>query len=638
MSKKAGNIFEQFVDKITLVLAGLICLWLLFTHILGGPNTIKYNGQKLAPGHVDSYILNEKATLLDEKLATAPKEDKDYEPKIVAFNSDLKHSIKNVNFDAHFPLPGSSQGKIEPQSRTYRAPKVTKINDVNVALVKMVAYVPTEEVGPKLTYAEVDTKLEDVDLVTVEGQIDITELYSRFRSSFAESAPRADMYNEQYTKPVFAAVQLQRQEMSERQKWNDWQDIPKTKICYLKESLEIPNNISELDYGIEFNLAKFSKVEFRNEILQPAVYDDAIGTIEWISPGFYIERQERLAEQERNKERERLEAEKLRKISESRGVRSGGRKRETSRAPAGGGMPGIGGQQRQPQERTRKETVSRPKGTRTSIDRKLTKEDAPTEEEKFETIKLTEDEDDVSSMEELVFWAHDDTTEPGKQYRYRIRIGIFNPVAGKDCFVEEQKDMQNKVVLWSDFSDATETINIPSRLAIFPTDIREIDKSVTVQVSKYQLGQWHSEDFKIRPGEIIGKVVANALIEESKTSNLELNPKEIDYSTGAVYIDAVRVNEWSGAGVLRPKDYYKMLYTRQGNNIEYLVIKSRYWSATLVASFKEIKKMQTDEALKLQQRGTRKGYGGRQQGQDQMMGPEGMPMPGMMGGLPDGRR
>jgi hypothetical protein len=621
MSKKSGNIFVQFIDKIILAASGLICILLLFTHILGGPNVVKYQGRKFGPGQIDSYILNEKATILEGRLATAPEKDEKYEHKTVAFDSKLKQSIENVNPIAYFPLPWHYGGKTETQDRVYRIPRINEIENISAALVKMVAYVPVEELSTKLTYAEAETKLQDLDFVTVEGQINLADLYDRFRNSFAGTDMSAEIRKEQYAKPVFAEVELQRQEMLQSGNWSDWQDIPKTKICHLKDILDIPDDINELDYGIEFNLAQFAKVDLRNEILQPGVYDDALATMRWISSSFYLDRQKKLEKEEQERERERLEAERLKRIktsSDNRNVRRSrtttAKRKQTPTDFGGGDLLGPGGMPMSPAKRpTQKTTRPAPRreDSRVLPSRKPTsdrtkEEDDITEEEKFEEIRLT-DEDDVSEMEKFVFWAHDDTTEPKRQYRYRIRIGVFNPIAGKNWFSDNQKQLQNQVVLWSQFSDETEIIETPSRLAIFPTAIREVDKSVTVQISKYHLGRWHSEKFNIRPGEIIGKTVINASAGDNNISSIELELKEIDYSTGAVYIDAVKVNEWLGARVLRLKNYYKMLYTYQGDEIEHLPIKSQFWLESLATLFREIKKAkeaQANQIFELQPRGT----------------------------------
>ncbi len=146
---------------------------------------------------------------------------------------------------------------------------------------------------------------------------------------------------------------------------------------------------------------------------------------------------------------------------------------------------------------------------------------------------------DLSKMREpLVFWAHDDTAEPKKTYRYRIRLGVFNPIAGtpvlsakaetgaqsfdklrmvsgstvlsgspsKDKVEPQDKSRVKNAILWSEFSSPTQTVEIPGVLYFFAKGIQEAARKVTVQVSKYMMGYWHSEDFLVGQGEVIGKV------------------------------------------------------------------------------------------------------------------------------------
>ena len=139
--------------------------------------------------------------------------------------------------------------------------------------------------------------------------------------------------------------------------------------------------------------------------------------------------------------------------------------------------------------------------------------------DEFDKIRLTGRTLLEKMREPLVFWAHDDTVEPRKHYRYRIRLGVFNPVAGTDQLSEQDISRKNEVVLWSEFSDVTDPVEIPGRLYFFAKHIREPANVVTVQVSKYLLGYWHSEDFKVSQGEVIGNVVETEIEPQQRRSD-----------------------------------------------------------------------------------------------------------------------
>ena len=205
---------------------------------------------------------------------------------------------------------------------------------------------------------------------------------------------------------------------------------------------------------------------------------------------------------------------------------------------------------------------------------------------------------DVAGMDEpLVFWAHDDIVEPGKSYRYRIRLGVFNPIADTEQVSEQDKHLKDQVILWSDFSDETETVEIPSRLYFFPQSIQEVVKTVRVRVCRYVLGYWYSENFRVRQGEVIGTVRAvepettEGAEEDKKMAGVTI-PETIDYSTGAMYVDAVRVNNWTGGKHMRAMSYHDMLYTFDGTSIERVPVSRSYWATELQIKFNEIDELE----------------------------------------------
>jgi hypothetical protein len=168
---------------------------------------------------------------------------------------------------------------------------------------------------------------------------------------------------------------------------------------------------------------------------------------------------------------------------------------------------------------------------------------------------------------------------------------VFNPIAGKKWFTEDQNDLRDQIVLWSKFADVNDVVEIPQRLYFFASDIREIekggnvDKTVEVMVARYMLGNWLSHTFNVKSGEEIGKVVEAT---DPRLEQAGINIDTIDFSTGAVMIDARKITEWIGSGSLRPREYYEFLYSRDGKTIEKTAIRERFWSAKVAKIYKEI--------------------------------------------------
>jgi hypothetical protein len=235
----------------------------------------------------------------------------------------------------------------------------------------------------------------------------------------------------------------------------------------------------------------------------------------------------------------------------------------------------------------------------------------------------------------LLFWAFDDTGQPGCTYQYRIRLGVFNPVAGTNQLVDQDAAKKNQVILWSEFSDVTKPVEIRRKMYFFAKDVQEAKKSATVEVARYCLGYWRSEDFEVKPGEAIGKETKPKPEEKKRPlalggrisqpygspygtmapgpgglggpampgygpGNPDKNnniPEIIDYRTGKVLVDLVQVSDWGEAPNLRPRAYHEMLYTADGRNIEHMPVSTANWSKDLLVAYQFV----TTEARKEQQ-------------------------------------
>ena len=69
-------------------------------------------------------------------------------------------------------------------------------------------------------------------------------------------------------------------------------------------------------------------------------------------------------------------------------------------------------------------------------------------------------------------------------------------------------------------------------------------------------------------------------------------PDEIDFRTGAVFVDVATVNDWTTGRNMRPRQYFEMLYSYDGATIEHLPIGGTYWPAELQVARASILKLQ----------------------------------------------
>ncbi|MGA2915207.1 MAG: hypothetical protein ABSE89_04195 [Sedimentisphaerales bacterium] len=573
MGRTKGNIIELFIDKVVLAIAAIIALIILLIFVIGSPNSVEHNGEKISPGKIDEAVQKD-AEELQRKLQEKVQDSNSYIPQTSFYLGLVKNSVKITDTKIHFPLPGSSTEPGVESGRTYQVPKIGQTEKPSIAAVTMAAYVPIEELTDEVTYDKAETKLEDIDLVTVESSINAKQLYEDFHNAFAGKNIPNEHREEQYGKPVFAQVELQRKTLLKDGSWSQWIEISRTKISQ-KKTLQLPAQAD--DYSTQIALEQFAKTEIRDEVLQPPVYDNAIPAEKWICPPFYNERQKKLEKEKEDLKKQLLEAEKSRKLQE---------RAAPKRAQPGRTVPTPLMQKSKPatdstESRAQPQTL--------------------TEEQQYNEIKLSE-KTNPAGLEKLVFWAHDDTVIPGEKYQYRIRIGVLNPIAGKPWFNEDQKDLQNQIVLFSNYSesDPNKPIEIPQHLYFFATDSREkekskiADKTVDIKVARYTMGNWITKTFNVKAGDQIGAVIEAA---GTKLEKAGIQAESIDLSTGNIMVDTIGTTGWAGTGKIT--DFEELLYCKPGQTIERMPIKERFWPEETTKVYKEISDAEAAEAVVL---------------------------------------
>lgn len=107
---------------------------------------------------------------------------------------------------------------------------------------------------------------------------------------------------------------------------------------------------------------------------------------------------------------------------------------------------------------------------------------------------------------DLEVWAHDETTVPGKIYRYKLRIFISNPMWGTQGMAKNQNDAS--VFALKTETEWTKPINSPSKRDFFVTNggtsIGGVPK-VGVDYFKWEDGEWKKDSVSVQPGDRIGE-------------------------------------------------------------------------------------------------------------------------------------
>lgn len=648
MLKKIGRFFEEHVEKIILIIVGLLCVVLFIMRVLLSPNAVTITNsdgetEKLSPGVIDQRVWEE-AQLLSQRRAGSARDVNTYEPQLNDFLAYLDSSIEKI--DSHLVIPNP---EIAPPRKValgqYNVPdSIGQITEVKAGHIRAAAYLPTEPVTEIRTYYQVEHEPNDIDIVTVEGKFDIADLYNKFHIAFV------DQVEEQYADPclaipVFASVNLQRQELADNGTWSDWQNVPRTQIEQYRslfESIQDGGNLPP--GGLKVQILQFDNNQVQMDLLQPQAYQIASAREDWFPPSLHEDYKTAVRKeikQERKIQRETERQERTRGTTTDRrsgrtgggragGGRGGSGMYDVGMGPEAGGRSRTGGRSRSTARggeagagfaeggrNTRRGTRTRgSRGDNIGMEMNnymmegggLIGQAFFTNEvyQELYKIKLNLNTDLSKMREPLVFWAIDDTVEPEKTYQYRIRLGVFNPVAGG----------KDEVVIWTKFSTETEPVEIPGKLYFYVKNIQDTAKTVTVTVCKYIMGYWRVEDFRgVGPGEAIGgtkeyepeepeeqSVVAGSDmrlgIPRIPTNQQQTEKTEIvNYDTRAVIVDVVAANDWAASSDrnMNTTPYYDVLYSFGGADIKHMPVGLSNLPESLKMKIYKINSLATDK-------------------------------------------
>ena len=110
------------------------------------------------------------------------------------------------------------------------------------------------------------------------------------------------------------------------------------------------------------------------------------------------------------------------------------------------------------------------------------------------------------SMETVDLWGHDLQAEPGKVYRYRMKVRVINPLYRQERLPEEQREQYaGQFTLESDWSDWSEPVEVPKMQHFFLTSSASNMRQGTIEAWKYVNGAWQRAEFRVSPGDPIGR-------------------------------------------------------------------------------------------------------------------------------------
>ncbi len=132
-------------------------------------------------------------------------------------------------------------------------------------------------------------------------------------------------------------------------------------------------------------------------------------------------------------------------------------------------------------------------------------------------------------------WAHDIGADSGKDYRYRWRVVMVNPLlAQRGQGLVDDPNLLARQEVASPWSEWSEPVSVPNPTEFFVTGMNQMSGEVSVSVFFSAMGQTVKQTFSIAPGEQIGgrrkvKVLVPPVTEQGVYA---VEQRELDFSTG----------------------------------------------------------------------------------------------------------
>jgi len=532
MSLKGVKAVEQHVEKIVLGVVAVLFLSVLSIQFLGGPNTIQVGNQDVAPA--DAFKPAERMA----RVVIAKVEQADLPPDAIPeplhlaerFKDRLKAPVVPSRVMASalgrpLDIQGGSEATVRVgEERRYVEPTAPAPTGIIAALTQSTID-PYEAIAvPGLADLLPDEQPFDKVSISVEGAFDGTALKAMLQRDPDGPGGLSPIPTTWWRGVIsILAVQAQREEWVEQeQAWTNATIIDPApgQVDLLGEVREQfdqggPGRIDLVSLANEAGNS-----DMRAQILRPEYYRTIAGP-EWVRP----ERASSAAENQLRKgEIDRL-LDTLAKVIVDRKDAEG----QVGRAPPGGPGREPGNRSREGGEGERNPSGQTQAGQsemqrRQRLDRLMRREDAlrrqlleqyqmevdengrPIDEaagERFETRGM-----EMTEEPEIRIWAHDLTVEPGKTYRYRLRVVLNNPAYRQPQLLEEQKQMGAEAYLYSQWSQWTDPISASRDRYFFVVSASERGQlggmpRASVRMYEFYYGYWRGAEAGLAPGQAV---------------------------------------------------------------------------------------------------------------------------------------
>ncbi len=558
MAKKQGSIVDilfMLSDKIVLLITIGVLGWVVYDCFIK-PKGVQDGGQVLST----SKAAADGGVLIDGYINQIKRPDNSTKPPEMVDVKDLfarKQTFKTDQID-RIPLRPIFlvDMELEEDRMAYTIPEIPRTSQAKIDHFHGRVYRPViQELS--LENDQVTNEVADVNVITVEAMIPFKELRAQFNRNFGRAQQPFEV-----TEPVFADVNLQRSQLNADGIWSDWQNVERISVDPIKTAM-ISFDIRKYSNKSYLNYLKiFQQPTLQKSILQPGMYD-VVDLEEWLPP---TKRLKKLKENKSGGGIKRRNVVDRKKVTDNKrknfmGILGGNKKKK------GGSLSLFLGGARKSNNQT-----------------KSNKESENVNSESW------------FNQENITLWAHDDSVKPGFVYRYRIQVGVFNPIAGHSWFNESQRHLKDQMVLWSEPIDVDQYVSVPESTLFFPKTVKQNEKTVDVEVYRWQDGQWHTKRFKqLGVGAVIGEIEVPK--KKSSSSSTDPEPLPIDYRTNVTILDIIpNTQHWCKSGTnIRSVTTADLIVQDENGRVTRIGVDKQTWPESLQQRSKEVRRAYVDQ-------------------------------------------
>lgn len=541
-----GQIVEQHIEKIVLAVAMVIFLLVLAMQFLYEPNLVKVGNGPPQPPDKAFVQVEREARALDGKLRSAktPELDEEAKQRLQQTLSRLE-GFDHVLAQAVSPRPvlKASMGKV---AHVEGGESTEKLTGNPVAMVSVpapaatVAYSHRATIDPRevIDHPELRQVLPpeqpyDMTAVSVGVMFDGKALRAKLMEDpdgpEGEVRPMPSVWWRNATEIL--AVEGEREELGPDGRW-----VNRISLDPMPGRERVVGKIDEGVKRFEDLAPVVAEAQLRKkEIQRPAFYKQIAGP-EWVEPADAVvggELDE--AQLEINKVLDKIKTVKLTIRRTEKAIElAGQRSRDIASRPTGrggeggggGGKGGGGGAGGRP-GRTKDTSKDKSRSKVATLERKIEQLNVQLQDlmdqaremgHVFEGDRMAgrmpTDERDPSDYlplfenDQVKLWMHDLEVEPGKTYRYRMRVVLNNPAFGRQAYlIDDQKALAEKPTLAGEWSAWTEPVEVLPDTCFFVTSASEgtglSGPRANVSMYKFYYGYWREASSMLEPGDTL---------------------------------------------------------------------------------------------------------------------------------------